>query len=82
MNLLLLAENCFRFGRGLEASLSLWDDTTETPCMYLLLTAESFECFVVDLTIFFFQDLVEHNPSIAAEVLSKLINSPDMDAYA
>jgi len=26
-------------------------------------------------------DLVEHNPLIAVEVLSKLINSPDMDAY-
>jgi len=26
-------------------------------------------------------DLVEHNPCIAVEVLSKLINSPDMDAY-
>ncbi|XP_008667706.1 uncharacterized protein [Zea mays] len=26
-------------------------------------------------------DLVEHNPHIAVEVLSKLINSPDMDAY-
>ncbi|OEL25186.1 CCR4-NOT transcription complex subunit 11 [Dichanthelium oligosanthes] len=26
-------------------------------------------------------DLVEHNPCVAVEVLSKLINSPDMDAY-
>ncbi|EEC67934.1 hypothetical protein OsI_35651 [Oryza sativa Indica Group] len=26
-------------------------------------------------------DLVEHNPLVAVEVLSKLINSPDMDAY-
>ncbi|XP_062183064.1 uncharacterized protein LOC133887141 [Phragmites australis] len=26
-------------------------------------------------------DLVEHNPHIAVEFLSKLINSPDMDAY-
>ena len=33
------------------------------------------------LTILFFQDLVEHNPHIAVEVLSKLINSSDMDAY-
>uniref|UniRef100_A0A0A9DEU7 Uncharacterized protein n=1 Tax=Arundo donax TaxID=35708 RepID=A0A0A9DEU7_ARUDO len=26
-------------------------------------------------------DLVEHNPNIAVEVLSKLVNSPDMDVY-
>ncbi|AQK49288.1 hypothetical protein ZEAMMB73_Zm00001d048983 [Zea mays] len=26
-------------------------------------------------------DLVEHNPLIAVDVLSKLINSPDVDAY-
>jgi hypothetical protein len=35
---------------------------------------------VVDLTLYF-QDLVEHNPLIAVDVLSKLINSPDMDSY-
>jgi hypothetical protein len=28
-----------------------------------------------------FQDLVEHNPLIAVEVLSKLINSPDISGY-
>ncbi len=33
------------------------------------------------LIISSFQDLVEHNPLVAVEVLSKLINSPDMDAY-
>jgi hypothetical protein len=37
-------------------------------------------CFDV-LTILLFQGLVEHNPHIAVEVLSKLINSSNMDAY-
>lgn len=82
MNSVPYAENCFRIGKGLEASLSLWDDTTEAPCMYLLLTICEILCMLCFYLTFLFQDLVEHNPCIAVEVLSKLINSPDMDAYA
>jgi hypothetical protein len=33
MNLLLLAGNYQISAEGLEASLSLWNDTTEAPCM-------------------------------------------------
>ena len=64
-----------------KTCLSLWNNSTEAAGMWFryLAVVLSFSRIVssVDL-VSYSQQLVEHNPQIAVEILTKLINSPEI----